>query len=635
MTFLLLYCPIHMAIIWNKGFVCLLFSKKKLLQKKVKKVNLKNAKLIGILKKMERLKKSLSERIFLLGANQVTNDHWSFTLRGQSDKIYEQDLKPDGCTCSCPDFAKRKTFCKHLLFLIGRVAVQMEIAMKVNQRKTNWKENEFKTCSLSLVQRLKNRIKPPKSSTSTHGSGSDCSICFEEMKDNLTQCTTTCKNWFHNDCMKLWFASGKNSCPLCRSKWVKIVKEDNANNEDGEIEGTILEPDVVEETKQIVTDILFTFDTTGSMYPCLTEVRRNIDNITQKLFDEIPDLRIGLIAHGDYCDGDNLIETLDFTTDKKAIHEFITNAKSTYGGDYPEAYEYVLRETLKFDWRSDANMKSIVMIGDAPPHEKNENKEKIDWREEAEKLANRNVQIFSIQCLNYGNRESFSFYSQLARISNGYHLFLNQFSYIKDMLQAICYKQYDQSQAENFEKEIQGRSGGMNDSLRLMFDTILGRKNRDEIESEMHPDRYMSRYTRRSSSVVSRPTRESADPSMDREDELTPCLPTKFQVFDVTDTIFIKDFCQSMGITFKKGKGFYEFTKTEIVQPQKEIVLMKRDSGDLFEGDVARTIAGIPKNESRAKITPGNLPEYRIFIQSTSPNRKLISGQGFLYEVTF
>ena len=61
---------------------------------------------------------------------------------------------------------------------------------------------------------------------------------------------------------------------------------------------------------------------------------------------------------------------------------------------------------------------------------------------------------------------------------------------------------------------------------------------------------------------------------------------------------------------------------------------MDKSTGELYEGDVARTIAGITKNEERAKVKPGNLDKYRVYIQSTSPNRKLLKNQGFLYEVT-
>ena len=48
---------------------------------------------------------------------------------------------------------------------------------------------------------------------------------------------------------------------------------------------------------------------------------------------------------------------------------------------------------------------------------------------------------------------------------------------------------------------------------------------------------------------------------------------------------------------------------------------------------IGGTIAGIGANEDNARIKPGSLPKYRMFIQSTSVNRKLIGGQGFLYEV--
>lgn len=48
--------------------------------------------------------------------------------------------------------------------------------------------------------------------------------------------------------------------------------------------------------------IVFTFDTTGSMYPCLTQTRRSITETVKRLFRELPDLEIGIIAHGDYCD---------------------------------------------------------------------------------------------------------------------------------------------------------------------------------------------------------------------------------------------------------------------------------------------------------------------------------------------
>jgi hypothetical protein len=63
---------------------------------------------------------------------------------------------------------------------------------------------------------------------------------------------------------------------------------------------------------------------------------------------------------------------------------------------------------------------------------------------------------------------------------------------------------------------------------------------------------------------------------------------------------------------------------------------------NLAEGDVNKMKRKERKREwglamlwfrSTRKVKPPNVDKYRIFIQSTSYNRKLIKGQGFLYEV--
>jgi hypothetical protein len=46
-------------------------------------------------------------------------------------------------------------------------------------------------------------------------------------------------------------------------------------------------------------DVVFSFDTTGSMYPCLSQVRRSVKETAKRLFAEIKGLRVGVIAHGD------------------------------------------------------------------------------------------------------------------------------------------------------------------------------------------------------------------------------------------------------------------------------------------------------------------------------------------------
>lgn len=81
------------------------------------------------------------------------------------------------------------------------------------------------------------------------------------------------------------------------------------------------------------------------MQSCIADVRRNVEQITSKLFDEIPGLRLGMVSHGDYCDGNNVINKLDFTNDRESIKKFIQTAPNTGGGgNGGEAYELVLRD---------------------------------------------------------------------------------------------------------------------------------------------------------------------------------------------------------------------------------------------------------------------------------------------------
>jgi hypothetical protein len=576
----------------------------------------------------KRLIKSLSEKMYLLSAIQKeTNDEWSFKVRGQSNNVYEQCLTANKYTCSCPDQQSKNNFCKHLLFLIVRVAKQYELGALLAQKpKTSWKKSSFEACSNSFIACLSHLIK--ESINISHDDS--CLICFENLdSENLVECSLTCHKHFHKKCIDLWLEHG-TTCPNCRTEWNETNnKEEEISHIPATIEGSIINK-IINNNMAKNTDIVISFDTTGSMYPCLAEVKRNVSAMTERLFREIPSLRIAVIAHGDYCDHDKVITQLDFTDDQTQIKTFIQNAPSTNGGDYPECYELVLYTIKSLSWRSDATMKSLILIGDAPPHEKNENPNKIDWRLEAESLKNRNIQVFSVQCLNNGNYEAFNFYSEVAEITNGYHIFLDQFSYIKDMIQAICFKQYNHEYLEQFEKEVQEGSGGMSQAMRLMFDTMLGKKTREQVKAEMSPTKFKEKY--HSVTKYSHGT-TSATPSLDREGELNPSPPSRFQVFMVDEDIGIKDFCNKMGIAFKVGRGFYEFIKPEIVQKKKEIILMDKITKELYEGDAARSIAGIGLNEENAKIKPGKLEKYRMFIQSTSPNRKLIKDQGFLYEV--
>jgi hypothetical protein len=361
-------------------------------------------------------------------------------------------------------------------------------------------------------------------------------------------------------------------------------------------------------------DIVFSFDTTGSMYPCLSGIKSNMKVILEQLFNNIPGLRIGIIAHGDYCDERStyLVKSIELTNDKAALVNFVNNVGSTGGCGGGAAYDYVMLKTNEMNWESN-KMRALVMIGDEVPDEPNDphNKYKVDWRAECKKLFEKNINIYSIHCLDWGRPNVTKFYKYLATNTNGYYLNLSQFSNIKNILTAVCYKQQDDEAVKRYEDQLRRETSGMTKNLQVMFDTILNRPIQDQ-GYQPQPD---------------------SESDSDSDHPVFPCNPAKFQVFDVDEKISIKDFVNKLGLTFKTGKGFYEFTKSESISDGKEIILMEKATGNLYEGRGARKLANLNKHAGKAKIKPSDIPNYRVFVQSTSISRLLVPGTGFLYEV--
>ena len=348
-------------------------------------------------------------------------------------------------------------------------------------------------------------------------------------------------------------------------------------------------------TEQI--DIVFSFDTTGSMYPCLREVRRKIAETAKRLFAEIPNLHIGIIAHGDYCDAGHTYVTkhLQLTDSVDAVVKFVEKVESTGGGDFPECYELVLHEArTMMNWR-EGSKRTLGMIGDATPHPPAHNPKRLDWRAELDSLTSIGVLVHGIQALN--RRESTSFYSEIAHRTGGAHLHLNQFNEATELLLAVAYQQQGPEALEVYEQEVV-KSKRMTRSLSAIFDTLSKRDSKG---------RYRSIDAR------------AVDAG-------------RFQTIMVDTDQPIKQVVQDNGLVFKTGRGFYEFTKKETIQGKKEVVILDKETGDMYQGAAAREVLGLVEGVS-ADIKPTyDKNRYTVFVQSTSNNRKLIGGTTFLYE---
>lgn len=356
------------------------------------------------------------------------------------------------------------------------------------------------------------------------------------------------------------------------------------------------------------TNIIITFDTTSSMYPCIHEVRRKISELSTHLFETFPNLQLGIIGHGNLWDADSMMQKFPLTNDPKEISDAVYKINATYGGGYnvsgvgpPAAYEVALESCYDYFnlMQLDNTQNFIIMIGDSVPHRVGDsaygNKCDIDYKKVLNKLLDIGVKVFSVQCLSHKNANYF--YKAVAEETDGNYITLNQFNQISELLQLAIYSVENTEMAETF------ASGFTNRGLQLIAQQILNKK---------------LNYT------ISK-----------RSDGLIPVPPARFQVLNVDDKVEIRDFVNNTGATYKKGRGFYQLTKTETIQEQKEVVLVNKETGDMFSGDEARNIIGIPFGQ-RDRLNPrltDAVKDWEIFVQSTSVNRKLQPNSKFLYEV--
>ena len=380
-------------------------------------------------------------------------------------------------------------------------------------------------------------------------------------------------------------------------------------------------------------DLCISFDTTGSMYPMLAQVRREIGELTQSLYDQVPELQIAVIAHGDYCDGIKAYRQLDFSDQEHDVSSFVRAVLPTAGGDAPECYELVLQRAQELGWR-EGSTKAMLMIGDATPHPKGHQAyghTAACWREETAKLRAIGVQIYAVQAL--GRSCATSFYKELAEMTNGRHLALSQFHAAADLIRAVALHQIPDEQNEAVQL-LEGEllaAGKLDWQTGIIFDDLLGRPRRKR------PARIRVRIPRNGRKTTPRPARRITRTDEETDvDLLEPVHPGQFQMLHVDKPTDIARLVREQGLAFKAGRGFCEFAKTVKVQSYKEMIALDIASGDMFSGNEARKLLGLPKASKigpTSRIRPDIVPGFALFVQSTSWNRKLSSGTRFLYEI--
>jgi hypothetical protein len=95
----------------------------------------------------------------------------------------------------------------------------------------------------------------------------------------------------------------------------------------------------------------------------------------------------------------------------------------------------------------------------------------------------------------------------------------------------------------------------------------------------------------------------------------------------------IDDFVNHVDPPFRIGKGYYQLfsggaRKSEKIQGNKQIAVMDKKTSQVYVGQQARSIVGLPAHDVTVKADTN--PDFEIFVRSTSDNRHLPVGTKLL-----
>lgn len=120
----------------------------------------------------------------------------------------------------------------------------------------------------------------------------------------------------------------------------------------------------IRELNQKGLDIVLCLDQTSSMGAVIDETKNRIDVLVTCVREVVKDHRVGLVT---YDDGVKV--TVPLTPDVGRLRDALSKVRADGGGDIPEGVDKALQAALKpdFGWRG-KSVRTVVVLGDAPPH---------------------------------------------------------------------------------------------------------------------------------------------------------------------------------------------------------------------------------------------------------------------------
>jgi ribosomal protein L18E len=175
-----------------------------------------------------RIYRALNQKIFLLRAI-FKDDTWTFYVQGTSYNTYEVYFSKSEVYCTCPDCQTRNYTCKHIIFIIGKVAKNKKLLGTLTLNLKSVKLN--KELSETLEKRLSKRLESVSLiEIIEEDKAEDCIICFDSITsiNKSEQQCKICKIVYHSKCINKWLNS-QECCCHCKQAWKNNKDLDELN----------------------------------------------------------------------------------------------------------------------------------------------------------------------------------------------------------------------------------------------------------------------------------------------------------------------------------------------------------------------------------------------------------------------
>ena len=233
-------------------------------------------------------------------------------------------------------------------------------------------------------------------------------------------------------------------------------------------------------------DMVIAFDTTGSMADYIDDVRQQVVELIPILFNNNENMRLGIVAFGDYCDMENAYEygkayqVIQPTDSENDLVRFVLHSRDTSGGDHDEFYELVLKKIIdETPWRENAS-KVIILISDDVPHPLGYRcmpyvkDNQIDWRNEAKRAAAMGIRIDTVSI------EYHEWYEELSAMTNGVNIPFRSSHKTARMIRAAAYARGSRAARSKFDMDYDRAMDDDDEEMKAIYRRY--RREREDLE---------------------------------------------------------------------------------------------------------------------------------------------------------